>query len=89
LQHDYHTQGAFYVLPIVSHVFGKYTPKGLRIETCEDFTLHLLEDYLVALVPGAAFGADDTVRISYATDVPSLTKAMSQFCLCLANLVSK
>ena len=59
-------QGAFYLLPDVSAYFGKATPEGVRIGSAEALCMALLDKYKVALVPGEAFGAPATVRLSYA-----------------------
>ncbi len=58
-------EGAFYTFPNVSSYFGKSSPKGV-IKGSVDFTSYLLEDAEVAVVPGAAFGADNHIRLSYA-----------------------
>ena len=59
-------QGAFYVMMDISSVRGKAF-HGKKIENSLDFAQILLESKHVALVPGAAFGADDFARLSYAT----------------------
>jgi aspartate aminotransferase len=68
-------EGAFYVFPSCKNVLGKKTPKGLEIKNCNDFASYLLEDALVAVVPGVAFGAENYFRISYATSEDNLRKA--------------
>ena len=48
----------------------------------------LLEEEKVAAVPGIAFGADDYVRISYATSMANIEKGldrMAAFCKRLAG----
>lgn len=59
--------GAFYVFPDVSAHFGKRGITG-----SQSFADYLLDEARVAVVPGAAFGADDFVRISYATSMERL-----------------
>jgi aspartate aminotransferase len=54
-------QGAFYVYPNVSALFGK---GGLK--TASDVAAKLLSDARVVVVPGEAFGTADHIRISYA-----------------------
>ena len=61
--------GAFYILPDVSAWFG-----GDDTEFC----LALLKEKALALVPGSSFGADGTVRLSYATSIEELTVAMDK-----------
>ena len=43
-----------------------------------EFSSMLLEDSLVAVVPGAAFGADDFVRLSYATSRENIEKGLAR-----------
>jgi aspartate aminotransferase len=61
-------QGAFYVFPDISAT-------GLDSMT---FCQRLLEQEQVALVPGIAFGADDYVRLSYATDQETIEKGIER-----------
>ena len=57
-------KGAFYLFPNISGT-------GLK---SMDFCAKLLEQEKVAAVPGIAFGADDYIRISYATSMANLQK---------------
>ncbi|KAL7469991.1 hypothetical protein ACHAXS_010230 [Conticribra weissflogii] len=61
--------GAFYVLPDVSKYYG-----GDDTQLCLD----LLKEKKLALVPGSSFGAEGTVRISYATSMEELEVAMTK-----------
>ncbi len=49
-------EGAFYVFPSMKGLIGKKTPAGKTISSCSDFADYLLEEALVAVVFGAAFG---------------------------------
>ncbi len=69
-------EGAFYLFPNVSAYLGKQTPEGKTIKDSEDLCMYLLEDHLVALVPGTAFGAPDGMRISYAASRENLEEAI-------------
>lgn len=70
-------EGAFYVFVDVSALFGKrYGEKEIKNGT--DLCFYLLEEARVSLVPGAAFGDDNYVRISYAASENALEKALSQ-----------
>jgi aspartate aminotransferase len=60
--------GAFYVFPSIS----KTGMKSL------DFCEALLEEKQVAAVPGIAFGADDCIRLSYATSLDNIRKGMER-----------
>lgn len=68
--------GAFYVFPSCQGLFGKKTKNGQTINNCTDFATYLLEEALVAVVPGVAFGAPGFFRISYAASDEFLTNAM-------------
>lgn len=59
--------GAFYVFPDISAFFGK---RGIR--DSQSFADFLLDEARVAVVPGAAFGADNFARFSYATSMERL-----------------
>jgi aspartate aminotransferase/aspartate/glutamate/aspartate-prephenate aminotransferase len=71
-------QGAFYVYPDVSTYFGAKTPDGETIEDSNDFCFYLLEEHHVALVPGAAFGGPNGVRLSYASSMDDLDTALDR-----------
>ncbi len=60
-------EGAFYLFPECSKLFGRTTPAGSKIENSVDFCRYLLEDWKVATVPGSAFEAEGGFRISIAT----------------------
>lgn len=68
--------GAFYVFPSCTGFYGKKTPQGNIIKNDNDFSAYLLEEALVAVVPGIAFGAEGFFRISYAASDDFLKDAM-------------
>ncbi|NSW94035.1 MAG: pyridoxal phosphate-dependent aminotransferase [Bacteroidales bacterium] len=68
-------QGAFYVMPDVSHYLGK-SYDGFRINSTDDLALYLLDKAQVAVVGGDAFGAPGCIRISYATSDNLLIEAV-------------
>ena len=70
--------GAFYVFPSCSGLYGKQTPQGLTINNDNDFATYLLEHALVAVVPGIAFGCEGFFRISYAASEAFLKDAMQR-----------
>ncbi|WP_107038563.1 pyridoxal phosphate-dependent aminotransferase [Brumimicrobium mesophilum] len=78
-------EGAFYFFPDVSSFFGK-SFEGKTIKDADDLALYLLEEALVAIVTGGAFGDPNCMRISYATDEATLTKAMDRIKLALQKL---
>jgi aspartate aminotransferase len=60
--------GAFYLFPDISKT-------GLKsLQFCDA----LLEEEQVAVIPGIAFGADDNIRLSYATDMATIEKGMDR-----------
>ncbi len=70
--------GAFYLFPECKAFFGKQTPDGKVIETAAELAMYLLETAHVACVGGAAFGAPDCVRFSYATSDEKLIEAFAR-----------
>jgi len=70
--------GAFYVFPSCRGLYNKTTPQGLVIKNDSDFASYLLEEALVAVVPGVAFGAEGFFRISYAASDQFLIDAMQR-----------
>ncbi|HEY3331320.1 MAG TPA: pyridoxal phosphate-dependent aminotransferase [Capsulimonadaceae bacterium] len=74
--------GAFYVFPKVSGLYGKSYTAGdgstKTIKGSDDFAAWLLDVALVALVPGSGFGADEYVRLSYATSAANITKGLDR-----------
>ena len=67
-------EGAFYVFPNCKKLLGKKT----KLKTDKDFVQKLLEKSEVAVVQGSAFGLDGYFRISYATSMENLKKAMER-----------
>lgn len=74
------TDGTFYVLPDMKKVIE-------RLEGIEDdlgLSEYLIEKAGVAVVPGSAFGADGHIRLSIATSMANLEKAVSRMQAALA-----
>jgi aspartate aminotransferase len=61
-------KGAFYLFPNISKT-------GLK---SSEFCARLLETEKVAAVPGIAFGADDYIRLSYATSLANIEKGLER-----------
>jgi aspartate aminotransferase len=60
--------GAFYLFPDISKT-------GLKsLEFCDA----LIEEHQVAVIPGVAFGADNNIRLSYATDLATIEKGLER-----------
>jgi aspartate aminotransferase len=79
-------QGAFYVYPSCAGTLGKTTPKGKKINNDFDFATALLDEKLVAVVPGEAFGLAPYFRISYATSDAILEEACKRIHAFCASL---
>ena len=76
--------GAFYVFPSCKGLLNKKT----KLKTDTEFVQKLLEKSMVAVVQGSAFGLSGYFRISYATSMENLEKAISRiknFCENLKN----
>jgi aspartate aminotransferase len=66
-------QGAFYLFPN-----AREAAQMAGYDTVDEFVAALLEEAKVALVPGSGFGAPDNVRLSYATSLDVLEKAVER-----------
>jgi aspartate aminotransferase len=64
--------GAFYAFINVKGALGK------KYSSVDEWSKALLEEELVAVVPGSAFGAEDFIRISYATSLEQLKEAFDR-----------
>ena len=67
--------GAFYIFPEVSKLFGK-TYKGQTVNNANDLSMLILEKAHVATVPGDAFGYPNCIRISYSTSREQIQEAI-------------
>ena len=77
--------GAFYIFPDISAYFGKKSDK-MEINNATDFCDYILQEAYVAVVSGAAFGADECFRISYAASETELKEAVARMANVLAQL---
>ena len=77
-------QGAFYIFPQVNHYYGK-SVDGRKINHAADLAMYLLEEGHVATVGGAAFGAPECIRLSYATSDENIIEAVKR----IKNALSK
>jgi len=78
-------EGAFYLFPDVSAHFGKEW-RGRALASSDDFAEFLLEEALVAVVPGSAFGEDRCLRISFASSDERLMEALERITRALRKL---
>ena len=71
--------GAFYVFPDVRGLFGRpLGPKGKIVNSSNELCAYLLDEALVAAVPGEAFGTPGFVRFSYALSMEDLKQGMDR-----------
>ena len=78
--------GAFYVFPSCKGLMGKKDPNGTEIKSDTDFVQSLLENSGIAVVQGSAFGLEGFFRISYATSMENLKKAMDKISIFCKSL---
>ncbi len=71
-------EGAFYVYVDISSYLGRNLC-GIKLDSCLDFAQVMLEKGHVAVVPGAAFGTEGFVRISYATSMEIIKNGLDAF----------
>lgn len=78
-------EGAFYLFPEVNSYYGK-SAGDRKINNAADLAMYLLEVGHVATVGGAAFGAPECLRFSYATSDENLVEAIKRIKEALAAL---
>lgn len=75
--------GTFYAFPDVSAWYGK-TVAGVAVRDSNSFAKALLDGAALAVTPGAAFGEDRCIRISFATSLEKLEEALKRLRAVLA-----
>ena len=78
--------GAFYVFPDVSFYFGKKSKQGDVIANADDLCMYLLNVAHVSTVTGAAFGAPNCIRLSFANSIENIEKGFSKLRIALSEL---
>jgi aspartate aminotransferase len=78
-------EGAFYFFPDVTAFFGKKAG-DFTVKDADDFCLYILEQANVSLVTGAAFGAPNCIRLSYAASDDELKEALKRMKEALSKL---
>jgi aspartate aminotransferase len=71
-------EGAFYVYADISCYLGKELC-GVKLGSSLDFAQVMLEKGHVAVIPGAAFGTDKYIRLSYATSMDTIKNGLDAF----------
>ena len=72
-----HPEGAFYVFPDVSELFGQ-TYNGVTVNDASELAMYFLEHAHVATVTGAAFGNPECIRLSYAASSEQIKEAIAR-----------
>lgn len=70
-------EGAFYVMINITKIFGKEF-NGYKITNSMEFAQYLLDNSKVAVIPGAGFGSDNYIRLSYATSLDNIKEGLSR-----------
>ena len=78
-------EAAFYFFPDVSAFFGK-SYNGITVNSAKDLCLYILNEELLAVVPGEAFGSPNSIRISYAASEEVLIEAIQRLKKALKKL---
>jgi aspartate aminotransferase len=78
-------QGAFYVFPNITRLFGKKWGEK-KMANSVDVTDFFLEEARVAGVAGSGFGDDQYIRFSYATSMKNIEKGMDRLLEALKKL---
>ena len=78
--------GAFYVFPNVKGMLGKRTPQGVELKSDLDFVHYLLDAVGVAVLDGTAYGCPGYIRISFATDMDTISRGCEQIALACGQL---
>lgn len=70
-------KGAFYVMVNIASIIGKQL-NGYQINNSIDFADYLLDTAKVAVIPGAALGNDEYIRLSYATSLDNIKEGLKR-----------
>ena len=80
-------EGAFYLFPSCKGLIGRRTPGGRVLQSDADVATFFLEQALVAVVPGSAFGMSPYFRISFAIATERLRTACTRIAEACGKLV--
>jgi aspartate aminotransferase len=82
-------RGAFYAFANVARLFGRRpAPSARPLASSTDVAEFLLDAAAVAVVPGAEFGADTHIRLSYATSLGLIEEGLRRMDRALRTLVA-
>ena len=79
-------KGAFYAFANVSGLLGKRVPGGAPLAGSGDVASFLLDEARVAVVPGADFGSDAHIRLSFATSAVLIENGLTRMAAAIAKL---
>lgn len=78
--------GAFYVMIDVSHLFGKTTAGGAKLDSAHSVATALLGECMVAAIPCESFGAPGYLRLSYAISADDIKEGLKRIAGFIAQL---
>ena len=81
----YRPVGSFYAFPDFSALYGK-SFQGQSVAGSVEFCKFILKEAKVALVPGVAFGADNNIRLSFATTQENIRQGVERIAKAVASL---
>ncbi|MFQ5802048.1 MAG: pyridoxal phosphate-dependent aminotransferase [Candidatus Methylomirabilales bacterium] len=79
-------QGTFYAFPNVAAFYGKKIARGRKISGSADLTAYLLREARVTVVPGADFGSNKHIRLSYCMNMELIAEGLDRVARALAQL---
>ncbi|MDH5526019.1 MAG: pyridoxal phosphate-dependent aminotransferase [Nitrospirota bacterium] len=79
-------KGAFYAFPRIAHYFAMVDADGNEYKDSTSLCEYLLKQALVSVIPGAAFGGDEYLRLSFATSMDQLKEGLDRIEQALSRL---
>jgi aspartate aminotransferase len=79
-------QGAFYAFPNVSAFYGKKMARGRKINSSTDLVAYLIREARVTAVPGADFGSNKHLRLSYCLSMEHIREGLERMGRALEQL---
>jgi aspartate aminotransferase len=79
-------EGTFYAFPNVSAYYGKKFARGRKISSSTDLTAYLIQEARVTVVPGADFGSDRHIRLSYCLSMDQMREGLERMARALEQL---
>jgi aspartate aminotransferase len=79
-------EGTFYAFPNVSAFYGKKFARGRKISSSTSLTSYLIQEARVMVVPGAEFGSDKHIRLSYCLSMEQAREGLERMASALEQL---